>query len=39
MRFRLLPEAVSDLDGTWLYIAKASGIMDIANHQIDAIPL
>jgi toxin ParE1/3/4 len=37
MRFRLLPEAESDLDGIWLYIAKASGSMDIANHQIDAI--
>jgi toxin ParE1/3/4 len=37
MRYRLLPEAEADLDGIWLYVAKASGSMDIADPQLDAI--
>jgi toxin ParE1/3/4 len=34
---RLAPEAESDLDDIWYYIAKASGSADIAGRLIDNI--
>jgi toxin ParE1/3/4 len=35
--FRLLPEAESDLDDIWLYVARHSSNTDIANRLIDTI--
>jgi plasmid stabilization system protein ParE len=29
--FRLSPEAEAELDGIWLYLARASGSVEIAN--------
>jgi toxin ParE1/3/4 len=37
MGFRLLPEAEAELDDIWLYIARESGSIEIANRLIDAI--
>ena len=37
MGFRLLPEAEADLDDIWLYVAKKSGSIEIANRLIDTI--
>jgi len=37
MAHRLVPEAESDLDDIWLYIAKRSGSMDIADRLVDSI--
>ena len=37
MGFRLLPEAEAELDDIWLYVARESGSIDIANRLIDAI--
>ena len=37
MGFRLLPEAEAELDDIWLYIARESGSMEIANRLIDNI--
>jgi toxin ParE1/3/4 len=35
--FRLLPEAQTDLDEIWLYVARESGSIEIATRLIDAI--
>ncbi len=37
MGFRLLPEAEADLDDIWLYIAKRSNSIEVANRLIDTI--
>jgi plasmid stabilization system protein ParE len=37
MSYRLAPEAEADLDGIWIYVAQASGNIDIANRLIDTI--
>ena len=37
MAHRLAPQAESDLDDIWLYVAKESGGMDVANRLIDSI--
>lgn len=33
--FRLSPEAESQLDGIWLYIARESGSIDVATRVVD----
>jgi toxin ParE1/3/4 len=35
--FRLAPEAEAELDDIWLYIARESGSIQIANRVIDTI--
>lgn len=35
--FRLSPEAESELDEIWLYLARASGRIEIANRVLDSI--
>lgn len=35
--FRLAPEAERELDDNWLYIARSSGNIDVANRAIDRI--
>jgi toxin ParE1/3/4 len=37
MAHRLAPAAEADLDEIWLYVAKESGGLEIANGLIDAI--
>ena len=37
MAHRVAPQAEADLDDLWLYVAKASGSMDVATRLIDAI--
>ena len=37
MGFRLLPEAEAELDDIWLYVARESGSIEIANRLIDII--
>lgn len=37
MGYRLLPSAEDELDDIWLYVARASGSIEIANRVIDAI--
>lgn len=37
MGFCLLPEAEADLDDIWLYVARASGGIEIANRLSDVI--
>ena len=37
MGYRLLPEAVAELDDIWLYVARESGSIEIANRLIDTI--
>jgi toxin ParE1/3/4 len=37
MGHRVAPAAESDLDDIWLYVAKESGSIDIANRLIDAL--
>ncbi|MBZ5621281.1 MAG: type II toxin-antitoxin system RelE/ParE family toxin [Acidobacteriia bacterium] len=37
MGFRLLPEAEAELDEIWLYVARGSGSVEIANRVIDTI--
>lgn len=37
MAHRLAPHAERDLDDIWLYVAKESGSIDIANRLIDTI--
>ena len=37
MGFRLAPGAETELDGIWLYIARESGSIDMANRFIDTI--
>jgi plasmid stabilization system protein ParE len=37
MAYRLLPSAEAELDDVWLYAARASGSIEIANRVIDAI--
>lgn len=37
MAHRIAPRAESDLDDIWLYVAKASGSIEIANRLIDTI--
>lgn len=35
--FRLAPEAEVELDDIWLYIARSSGNIELANRAIDRI--
>ena len=35
--FRILPTAEAELDEIWLYIARESGSIDIANRLIDGL--
>jgi toxin ParE1/3/4 len=37
MAHRVAPEAEADLDDIWLYIARASGSLDIADRFIDSL--
>ena len=37
MAHRVAPQAQTDLDDIWLYVAKESGSMDVATRLIDAI--
>jgi toxin ParE1/3/4 len=37
MSHRVAPQAESDLDDIWLYVAKESGSMEIASRLIDSI--
>ena len=37
MGFRLLPEVEAELDDIWLYLARESGSIEIANRVIAAI--
>src|SRR5208282_4729675 len=37
MAHRVSPNAEADLDDIWIYVAKDSGSMDIANRLIDSI--
>ena len=37
MGFRLSPEAEAELDDIWLYVARESGSIEIANRLIDSI--
>jgi toxin ParE1/3/4 len=37
MGYCLLPSAEAELDAIWLYVARASGSLEIANRLIDAI--
>jgi toxin ParE1/3/4 len=37
MGFRLLPAAEAELDEIWLYVARASGSIEIANRVLEAI--
>jgi toxin ParE1/3/4 len=37
MAHRVAPQAESDLDGIWLYVAKESGSMEVASRLIDSI--
>jgi plasmid stabilization system protein ParE len=37
MAHRIAPRAERDLDDIWLYVAKESGSIDVANRLIDAI--
>ena len=37
MGFCLLPQAEAELNDIWLYVARASNSVDIANRLIDAI--
>ena len=37
MAHRLAPQAESDLDDTWYYVASQSGSVEVADRLIDAI--
>ena len=37
MGYRLLPEAATELDGIWLYVARESGNPEIADRLIETI--
>ena len=37
MAHRLAPQAATDLDDIWYYVAKESGSIAAANHLIDSI--
>ncbi len=37
MPHQVAPEAEDDLDAIWLYVARESGSMDVANRLIDSI--
>jgi len=37
MRIRLAPQALSDLDEIWLYVARKSGNPDVATRLINSI--
>jgi hypothetical protein len=37
MAHRVAPQAGTDLDDIWLYVARESGSMDVATRLIDAI--
>jgi toxin ParE1/3/4 len=37
MGHRIAPRAVADLDNIWLYVARDSGTIEIANKPIDSI--
>jgi toxin ParE1/3/4 len=39
MRIRLAPQARSDLDEIWLYVARKSGSPEIATRQLESITL
>jgi toxin ParE1/3/4 len=34
---RIVPRAEADLDDIWVYVARESGSMDVANRLIDAL--
>ena len=35
--FRISPEAEAELDDIWLYLARESGSIDIANRMVDTL--
>ena len=37
MAHRVSPQAATDLDDIWYYVAKESGSIAVANHLIDSI--
>lgn len=37
MAHRLAPKAANDLDNIWIYVARESGSLEIANRLIDSI--
>jgi plasmid stabilization system protein ParE len=37
MGYQILPSAEAELDDIWLYVARASGSIEIAGRVIDAI--
>ncbi len=37
MAHRVAPQAASDLDDVWYYVAKESGSFEVANRVIDSI--
>ena len=37
MAHRVSPQAISDLDGIWYYVATENGSIETANHLIDSI--
>ena len=37
MAHRVAPQAASDLDDIWYYVAKESGSVEVANRLIDSI--
>jgi toxin ParE1/3/4 len=37
MAHRVSPQATTDLDDIWYYVAKESGSIAVANHLIDSI--
>jgi len=37
MAHRIAPQAVADLDDIWLYVARGSGSVEIADQLIDSI--
>jgi toxin ParE1/3/4 len=37
MAFVLLPEAEADLDAIWIYVARRSGSIEIANRMVEML--
>lgn len=37
MAHLVAPRAVADLDDIWIYVARESGSIDLANHFVDSI--
>jgi toxin ParE1/3/4 len=37
MRIRLAPQARSDLDEIWIYVARNSGSLEVATRHVDSI--